>query len=381
MTVGHLHVEDASRWRFRLQGVTSCDLWYQRLDAELPEVISLDAPLVGSVLYWMRQPVNQVRVHGAVSRALLRNLDELQHVWALWRPDAYSRVEFSPDDVFEDTRVGEGAVAAFSGGVDSSFTVYRHAIAQPGPHTLPLREVVMVQGFDILLDEDEVFTRAVGRSERMLTATDLPVARVRTNVKRDLGQTWEDAFGLCVASVLLTFQGTRQYGLIGSGSNPYNDLVLPWGSTPVQDWMASTGSMEIRHDGAGYSRNDKVRALAGWPDLLRELRVCWKGADHDRNCGRCEKCIRTILNFKATGQPVPSCFDRDVTEDEIRQLHLPNRAVFAAFVSVVVAAEQHNIQAPWVNATRSMLRANRLRSSLPGRAVQRARRFVRSNRR
>ena len=48
-----------------------------------------------------------------------------------------------------------------------------------------------------------------------------------------------------------------QYGLIGS-SEPYDALVIPWGSSPITDYLLSGDRLSIVHDGAGFSRTDKV---------------------------------------------------------------------------------------------------------------------------
>jgi bacterioferritin-associated ferredoxin len=88
----------------------------------------------------------------------------------------------------------------------------------------------------------------------------------------------------------------------------------------ITDPLLSSLSFAIVHDGAEQHRVGKARALAAWPEALRNLRVCWAGRSADTNCGRCEKCVRTILEFRAAGVPCPPCFPGDVTEDQIRGL-------------------------------------------------------------
>jgi hypothetical protein len=378
MVTGHLRIEDdGHRWQFRLSEPSGDTiLWFERLDQPLGQVSTLDVALTATILAWMRSGVSQVALHGTVSRTLLMNLEELQLVWSRWRPQVYSQVEFLPDNIIDDVPEGVGAVSAFSGGVDATFTVMRHALEERNPWGAELHEVVMIHGFDIPLDTPEDFDLAVARGERLLATTGLPVARIRTNAK-EINQKWEDAFGLLVSSVLLTFAGKRRWGLIGS-SEPYDALVLPWGSTPIQDWMASTGAMSIRHDGAGFSRSDKVAALGEWPDALNELRVCWAGERRYRNCGRCEKCIRTMLNFQAVGLDVPGCFERQASLEEIRRVDLGNDALEAEFVSLLTSAGARGINGDWVRAVRSAIRRSRVRRSRAWRFTQRVRRKLRS---
>lgn len=98
----------------------------------------------------------------------------------------------------------------------------------------------------------------------------------------------------------MLLQNEHTDGLIAS-SEPYSSLLLPWGSNPITDRLMSSDSFSIVHDAAAVTRNQKVRAISTWKEATRSIRVCWQGEHMDRNCGRCEKCIRTILNFRVMG--------------------------------------------------------------------------------
>jgi hypothetical protein len=356
--LAELHVVDDGGWQFDLvEGADSRRLWFERLDQPLPAP-NVEAALVATVMHWMLRGVDEVRVHGTISRTLLRNLDELQNVWTQWRPNLYRKVALVPDDVVDDGPVGEGAVAAFSGGMDAGFTVFTHAVERAPLTAFDLRDLAMVQGFDIRLDEDDVYASAVRRAERMTAKTDLQIAAFRTNVRLVTDPEWEDYFGLAVSAVLLAFAGVRRTGLVGS-SEPYGALVLPWGSTPIQDWMASCGRMEIRHDGAGFSRSEKARALGRWPSALPHLRVCHEGTRHDRNCGQCEKCIRTMLCFLSVGLAVPECFDKTLDLRRLASLRLRNDALVNEFETIVNTADGDGITGAWLDATRVLVSRHR----------------------
>lgn len=54
-----------------------------------------------------------------------------------------------------------------------------------------------------------------------------------------------------------------------------------------------------------FSRLGKVRFLSTQPGVLDALRVCWDAGAIPQgylNCGRCLKCVRTMLAFMACGQ-------------------------------------------------------------------------------
>lgn len=375
MSHAEIVILDDVAWQFGLRSAERID-FFVKPDTEA-SVDTLDTAVVASVLYWMRRDAPKVRIRGAVSGTLLANVEELQCCWAKWRPHEYRRFEIVPDHVIDDRPVGSGAIAAFSGGVDAAFTLLTRS--RPSPDSaLIVNEVAMVHGFDIGLDEPEVFARARARTEAMAEAADVPVRVVRTDMRSRIPVEWEDFHGLAVASALLTFQNRRETGLVGS-SRPYDRLAFPHGSSPVQDWMASTGRMRIRHDGSGFNRTEKVDRIADVPAVVNNLRVCWIGAQRDRNCGRCEKCIRTMLNFRATGRPVPRCFPHGIDRRALRSVR-PSGRELLEYEMIIAGAVARQVQAPWIPAVRRMIMRRRLelrlRDTVVGTVYRAGRRLI-----
>jgi hypothetical protein len=161
----------------------------------------------------------------------------------------------------------------------------------------------------------------------------------------------------------MVLQGGYAVGLIAS-TEPYHSLVLPYGSNPVTDWLMSSYAFQIVHDGAAFTRSEKVRELANWPEALRYLQVCWQGDQKDRNCGRCEKCIRTILNFRAVGLGLPECFAEDVTDSQILRLDGLNPIQLAYFEEILATAKAATISESWVAALEQCVRRNRAQQTV-----------------
>jgi hypothetical protein len=61
----------------------------------------------------------------------------------------------------------------------------------------------------------------------------------------------------------------------------------------LTDPLWSNGSVRIVHDGAEVRRVEKVVKIARNGDALANLRVCF--TDMNVNCGRCSKCLRTMI--------------------------------------------------------------------------------------
>jgi hypothetical protein len=81
--------------------------------------------------------------------------------------------------------------------------------------------------------------------------------------------------------------------------------LVPWGSHALLDSLWSTEACELVHDGAESPRTGKVAAIVASDVALRVLRVCL--ADTDAyNCGRCEKCLRTMVTLHLLGVKAPT---------------------------------------------------------------------------
>jgi hypothetical protein len=144
--------------------------------------------------------------------------------------------------------------------------------------------------------------------------------------------------------------------MLGSGDRYYD--VRAHGSTPLTDPLLGSDAFSVRHDGAAASRIEKVALVAEWPQALQNLRVCWEGPNKGRNCGRCEKCIRTILDFRVAGLALPPCFEQDVTLEQIRTVPIWYRSQMEEFQSIVDHADASGLgKEPWVRVLRKRIAA------------------------
>ena len=75
---------------------------------------------------------------------------------------------------------------------------------------------------------------------------------------------------------------------IASGS--YEMLSLP---------LFSTHALRIYSEGEGMSRMEKLRDVVKYVPSYKYLNVCLR---EEHNCGKCEKCIRTLLGIDALGE-------------------------------------------------------------------------------
>ena len=336
-----------------------------------PDPRTLDG-FVHAILLYAMQLGAPLIVHGPLSRTALYNIEGIQSFWNLWRPALYKRIDVQPEAIvdLERRKPGRRAIAAFSGGVDSTFTALRHKLKLAGTGSYNLDTVLMVHGFDVASANSESFDQLVRRTEPLLSHLDLDLKIVRTNSKELRLTKWENSFGPLLAGCLHLFSAQFEFGLVAS-SEPYNDLFLPWGSNPITDGLLSGDAFAIIHDGAGFSRTDKIATIARYPAAVAGLKVCWEGSEQHKNCGVCEKCVRTRLNFLAVGEPSPACFEGSLDLSAIASIPIRNHPAFAQLRSIASFAQERQVKAEWLerlndrlNAHERQVRAERRREHL-----------------
>lgn len=81
----------------------------------------------------------------------------------------------------------------------------------------------------------------------------------------------------------------RLYDIPGSSCGSYEMLSLP---------LLSTHNLRVYSEGEGMSRMTKLKSVVKYAPSYKYLNVC---LDEGDNCGKCEKCVRTLLGIDALG--------------------------------------------------------------------------------
>ncbi|MGH7130212.1 MAG: hypothetical protein ACREIV_16705, partial [Planctomycetaceae bacterium] len=125
--------------------------------------------------------------------------------------------------------------------------------------------------------------------------------------------------GAALASVGLALAGVVHTVFIPSTS-AFVEL-RPWGSHPALDPLWSTEQVEFVYDGGEARRDEKIRFIASSAAALQSLRVCWENRAGAYNCGRCEKCLRTMIELQLCGAlDRTGQFPRVIPAADVRQL-------------------------------------------------------------
>ena len=262
-------------------------------------------------------------IHGSVSRVLLRNLDQFQRVWHAWAPQHVTPFAMRADREVDGAPASRDSLMLFSGGLDSSFSVYRHHRRLVGRRSRRIAAGLMVLGFDIAHHEVDEFHGAFENSRRMLESLGIELWGMSTNF-RDVVADWEPGHGTGIAACIHCFGDRFQSALVAATASVAS-VGRPWGTHILTDRMLSSDRVQVVTDGAdNLGRLDKVSLVAEWPEAMSRLRVCHESARRDRNCGTCTKCVMTALTFLANGLPLPSTLRRP-DQEEVRRLPLRGR--------------------------------------------------------
>ena len=313
-----------------------------------------------SVLLCAMEKSLDIKVEGVVSPRLLDGLNRLQTLWHEWRPKKYSLISISADSYEEAPSNHQGlGLFTFSGGVDSTYSVF-HQLSNEAIQPLPVGAAVFVHGADIPLEDKAGFEAAKRRAEKILEGTGIELIPVRTN-SRLLGCNWEDSHGLELSACLLLLQSGFGTGVL-AGWRSAAEVVYPWGSTPLTDPLASTEAMRIVHDGLERNRIEKIEWLSRHPDVIRHLRVCWEGENRGENCGACEKCVRTLLDFWALGLPSPEAIPTRLSPELIRSIRPSDLDHIEEWKTLLsTASERLDRHDPNLKALRSVVREDIMR--------------------
>ena len=188
----------------------------------------------------------------------------------------------------------------FSGGVDSFYSYLKHK-------TDPIEKdridsFILVNGFDISRRNTQLWDRTLENIKSIAEADKVELIVVRSNIQGLVEPIllWDYTHGGCLAAVGLFLRGAFHQIYIPSTHAIAEQI--PWGSNLALDGHWSTEETTFIHDGTEATRIEKVFSqIARSPLALEHLRVCFANERGAYNCGKCDKCLRTMINLYVAG--------------------------------------------------------------------------------
>ncbi|MFM7182676.1 MAG: hypothetical protein ACKO2G_14590 [Verrucomicrobiales bacterium] len=244
-------------------------------------------------------------------------LEEYALISDAWLEDwRKPRIEMHTESEPQILPQGRGEAAFFSGGVDSFYTL----VARQGQ----LADVVFLTGFDIepvMTAHSRLADKAIHAAARMFG---VGVVHVETNVRalRHYALDWVYMGGAVLAGTALLLRGLYQRVHVASDSTWKG--CLPAHEHPVMHNLWRLPGFRMRCDMVSIPRVERVRLLGmAMPGALAHLRVCWDMLPFHLNCGKCEKCQRTLAALEVFGfrqQAAPAFESSDLDWEMISSL-------------------------------------------------------------
>jgi hypothetical protein len=140
-------------------------------------------------------------------------------------------------------------------------------------------------------------------------ALDAPLTRIRSNIlalESSFAFSGREYYSAAYASMAHLFS-SRWTSITIAASDELGASLAPLGSHPLLDPLYSSAAFDFRYDATGRGRLEKVGAVAR-AGLAEHLVVCHEAPlpEGDKNCGRCEKCVRTMAELAAVGSNTAS---------------------------------------------------------------------------
>lgn len=256
----------------------------------------------------------ELTVEAPVSSRLLGSAGAIQDQFVRWDV-APRRVAVQAQETTSQPRAG-GVACCFSGGLDSWHSVLANRDR--------ITHLVTAIGFDMPVGSD-LARLTVARLSEAAEALGLPLVVITFDDLREWSDPrapwpWYHGGALAALGHLLA----DMVGTLLIPSTHHRDDDVAWGSHPHLDALWSSDRLEVEHHGDDATRVQKAGHVAESEIAMRSLRVCWLNPGGSYNCGQCEKCLRTLVNFRAVGSPPPDTFDRSLSLGRLAWTTVPD---------------------------------------------------------
>jgi hypothetical protein len=255
-------------------------------------------PFLAALLFPAMLTDERLALPVPVSPLLRRHVADIQDIYRSFDPRlARIAIETPPAETSRSDAPRTANALFFSLGVDSFYSLLKNERDRPGD-VETISHLISIHGFDHLYgdfsdDFPPDMMRNLERVAREKRKTLLPAATNARIATRTIS-SWDMHHGAVLASVALALGGLL--GRITVAASTTYDQLYPWGTHPVLDPLWSTETLTVVHDGCEMGRIDKVRFVARSDLVLETLRLC-----PDYNCGKCIKCLPTIIDLMQAG--------------------------------------------------------------------------------
>ncbi|MEI0540528.1 hypothetical protein [Brachyspira pulli] len=270
-------------------------------------------PYVFFNLFKMMSIGGDCYINGKVNKSLLDNLEYFVECWRIWLPDKCKKINIIAGKEIDDVpkKLNNNAVLAYSGGIDSTATLYRHTNGLAGRNTKNITKLINVYGGRgirgramTLIEKDAHYkelvlknkTKVKGIAEELGYKEIIPII---TNLyETESVFFWGDEFISLYVSMLMLYQDTCNNLLLASDEFIHPKCItLPHGSNPISNKYIASNQFKLITDGEFLTRIDKINILKNFTTAIKNFDCCDNIYQTTKNCGICGSCIVTKFDI------------------------------------------------------------------------------------
>jgi len=296
---------------------------------------SPDAFVLASMPFAVWLGEKRIQVEGTVCTRLRDGLQAAMAIYARWykhcRPLA-----IDPTGGFVATRprTSPRTASFLSGGVDGLAVLRSNRLDYPRGHPESISSCLLLFGandFELtaagpVAKRLSAFERLEARLAQLAEIENFDLIPIHTS-SRLLSPSYFcwTSVGFGAANVAVAHTLSKRVTKVLFASDGAGACPSPGASHPLLDQHFSTAAVHVQHEHAALRRQDKLLLLSSWPPALELMQPCHYiqvPPDGRINCGRCEKCIRTMLGLLALGKlsEAKAFVEDDVTPEMIRRI-------------------------------------------------------------
>jgi len=305
--ISHTGGEMIIRYPVEIAG-SNCSLWYS-LDEQNAGLVEpgFEGPLAGLLMPAMAAG-EDIWLAGEVCQKLVFSLQHQMQPLLKWMLPGLNGIQLHPECVRETHTRGQGIISGFSGGVDSFITLNDFFLSPEVEDHARLTHLAFFNVGSHGSGEGgvDMFHQRVAHLKNTTDALGLPLVTLQSNLSEFYQSgpfTFENTHTIRSASAALMLQqGFKRFHYSAGYTYPevyIRPKMLMAHADPILLPALSTGAMELVSTGTEYSRVEKIRTLAEIPFTYEHLSVCLKSVRH---CGKCRKCVRTMLILDLLGE-------------------------------------------------------------------------------
>jgi len=320
------------------------ELWYE-FPVEYEQYITRNSnAFVTALLFLAMRHNDTIEVEGVLSEKYFNGVNKAKDIFKKWWPHWFGETEIIPQKLTTERIKNhpQEVGCCFSGGVDSFYTLYKHyGEREPDSKARVSHGLFALIGPPFSWKKPELYERYFKKNKFELEKLGINLTSAKSNVFDFLSEwDWLYGHGPATISTVLLLENLFSRFLIPSTYQKGHNFRI--GTNIETDFLFSTENIEFAHDGSEASRAEKTFALSEWGPTYPLLNVCLERTNDMQNCGKCVKCMRTMVFLELKNKlDQYQMFPKTLNFSDIRKWDLPNEYLRSLTEGLIEEAVRH----------------------------------------